>query len=69
MAEEKPGEQREGKGGIGTEEPDSSEVAGRGKKLLYTCYNDGAGNYVDLDWDWAQCWRCGQTIWLKKSPP
>jgi hypothetical protein len=51
--------QPEGKGGIGDEKDNSegAEVAGRGRKVLYTCFNDGAGNYIDLDWAWFTCWR------------
>jgi len=57
-AETKP----EGKGGKGQEKDETAgaEVAGRGKRmLLYTCFNDGAGNYVDPSWTWFSCWRCG----------
>jgi hypothetical protein len=51
----------EGKGGAGKEKDDAAgaEVAGRGRKFLYVCFNDGAGNYVDSDWKWFTCWRCG----------
>jgi hypothetical protein len=48
-------------GGKGTEkEPEPfSEVAGRGKrKVMYTCWNCGAVNYVDPDWQYFLCWRC-----------
>jgi hypothetical protein len=27
--------------------------------LLYTCWRDGAGNYVHSNWTWFTCWRCG----------
>jgi hypothetical protein len=27
--------------------------------LLYTCWHDGAGNYVHSNWSWFTCWRCG----------
>jgi hypothetical protein len=56
--------QPDGPGGIGKEkdESESAEVAGRGSQILYTCFNDGAGNYVDPNWKWWTCWRCGTTI-------
>jgi hypothetical protein len=38
---------------------ESAEAGGRGRSLLYICFNDGAGNYVDSDWKWFTCWRCG----------
>lgn len=42
---------------IGTEEV---EVGGRKRKwVLYTCWNDGAANYVDPDWGFFTCWKCG----------
>ena len=55
---EKPGK---GPGGIGLEKDDAqgAEVAGRAKRILYICWNDGAGNYVDPAWTWFSCWRCG----------
>jgi hypothetical protein len=52
--------QPDGPGGIGREK--ESEVTGRGKGFLYTCWNDGAGNYVDPNWEWFTCWRCGVTV-------
>jgi hypothetical protein len=56
--------QKEGPSGIGREKPDdSSEVAGRGRQILYTCYNDGAGNYIDPSWKYWSCWRCGTTFY------
>jgi hypothetical protein len=55
--------QPDGPGGIGREK--ESEVAGRGKGFIYTCWNDGAGNYVDPDWEWYTCWRCGVMSNLK----
>jgi hypothetical protein len=63
LAMEKTDKQSEGPGGIGQEKDESegAEVAGRGKRFLYTCFNDGAGNYIDLDWKWWTCWRCGTT--------
>lgn len=57
---EKNEKKQEGPGGTGKEkESEGAEVAGRGKQLLYVCFNDGAGNYVDPDWKWFTCWRCG----------
>jgi hypothetical protein len=52
-----------GTDGVGREKDESegAEVAGRGKPFLYTCYNDGAGNYIDPDWKSWTCWRCGTT--------
>jgi hypothetical protein len=48
------------KGGGGTEkDTDSNEVGGRRRNLLYTCWNDGVGNYVYGNWRWFTCWRCG----------
>jgi hypothetical protein len=61
---EKVDKQPEGPGHVGLEKDpnESAEVGGRGKKyLLYTCFNDGAGNYVDPDAKWFSCWRCGST--------
>jgi hypothetical protein len=53
--------QPEGKGGVGIEKDNDggAEAGGRGRKLLYVCANDGAGNYVDPEWKWFTCWRCG----------
>jgi hypothetical protein len=58
---EKVDEQAEGPGGVGREKDpsESAEAGGRGRKLLYICFNDGAGNYIDSDWTWFSCWRCG----------
>jgi hypothetical protein len=52
------------KGGVGKEK-EEGEVAGRGRSVLWTCYNDGAGNYYDPSWSWITCWRCGVSINLK----
>ena len=62
MAEEKMERKPEdGKTGVGKEKDESAgaEVAGRGRQLLYTCFNDGMGNYVDPKWESFTCWRCG----------
>jgi hypothetical protein len=61
MAEEKTGKKPDDKqGGTGGEKGgDSGEVGGRARQLLYTCFNDGAGNYVSDGWNYFTCWRCG----------
>lgn len=60
MAEAKIGRKPDKEGGAGSEKGgDPTEVSGRGGKLLYTCFADGAGNYVDANWTWFTCWRCG----------
>jgi hypothetical protein len=66
MAEEKTERTPEGKGGVGKEKEESAgaEVAGRQRQLLYTCFNDGAGNYIDPSWTWFSCWRCGNLTYL-----
>jgi hypothetical protein len=59
---EKVEKQPEGPGQVGWEKDPGadSEAGGRGKRtVLYTCWNDGAGNYVDPDSKWFSCWRCG----------
>jgi hypothetical protein len=58
---EKVDKQPEGLGGTGKEKDASEtmEAGGRGRMLLYVCFNDGAGNYVDPSWKWFSCWRCG----------
>ena len=60
MADEKTGKKPDKEGGSGAEKgADNSEAGGRGRKLLYTCFADGAGNYVESNWTWFTCWRCG----------
>jgi hypothetical protein len=62
MAEERIGKKPDQKGGPGTEKEagGSAEVAGHSRKrVLYTCFNCGAANYVDPDWKWFTCWNCG----------
>jgi hypothetical protein len=62
MAEEKAEQKPEaGKSGVGKEKDEGAgaEVAGRSKLLLYICFNDGAGNYIDPSWTSFTCWRCG----------
>jgi hypothetical protein len=53
----------DGPTGVGMEHDPSeaSEAGGRGKSLLYICFNDGAGNYVDPSWKSFSCWRCGSS--------
>jgi hypothetical protein len=55
----------DGKGGPGKKEPDAGEASGRGRQLLYSCFNCGAQNYVDPDWTWFTCWQCN----LQKPVP
>jgi hypothetical protein len=59
MTGKKPGEE----GGAGVEKGDAegTEAGGRGHhhRMLYTCWHDGAGNYVHGNWTWFTCWRCG----------
>jgi hypothetical protein len=67
MAEEKMERKpEEGKTGVGKEKDDGAgaEVAGRSRMLLYTCFNDGAGNYVDPNWTSFTCWRCGNLTYV-----
>jgi hypothetical protein len=61
--EETKEQKKEGPGGIGREKPadEGAEAGGRAKGILYVCFNDGAGNYVDPSWKWFTCWRCGST--------
>jgi hypothetical protein len=60
MADEKSGQKPDKEGGSGAEkEGDESEAGGRRRHSLYTCWNDGAGNYVHSNWSWFTCWRCG----------
>jgi hypothetical protein len=47
------------KGGRGKEpEASGTEVAGKGRQLMYSCFNCGAQNYVEADWTWFTCWKC-----------
>jgi hypothetical protein len=60
MADEKTGKKPSDEGGGGAEKgADASEAGGRSRQSLYTCFNDGAGNYIDPSWRWFTCWRCG----------
>jgi hypothetical protein len=67
MTEIKTGTQPNGEGGKGqgNEDTTAAEAGGRGKRmLLYTCFNDGAGNYIDPSWTWFSCWRCGSMYYV-----
>ncbi len=61
MADDKTGKKPDKEGGAGTEKGDAegTEAGGRHRRMLYTCWNDGAGNYVHANWSWFTCWRCG----------
>ena len=62
MADEKTGKKPGEEGGSGTEkDAEGGEAGGRGHyhRLLYTCWNDHASNYVHGNWRWFTCWRCG----------
>lgn len=73
MADEKAGMKPEKEGGAGAEKDEAesaesaegTEAGGRRHhhrhhhRVLYTCYNDGVGNYVHGNWNWFTCWRCG----------
>ena len=51
MADEKTGKKPDDQGGGGAEKgADAGEAGGRARQLLYTCFNDGAGNYIDPSW-------------------
>jgi hypothetical protein len=56
-AGKKPTDKQGGKGG--EKGGDAGEAGGRGSQLLYTCFNDGAGNYVQSGWTYFTCWKCG----------
>jgi hypothetical protein len=59
MADEKTGKKPDQEGGIGTEKEGTEEAGGRYRRVLYTCWRDGAANYVHSNWSWFTCWRCG----------
>jgi hypothetical protein len=60
MADAKADTNSEGKGGIGKEKgaSDDSQVSGRSRQVVYTCFQCGAANYVDPNWTWFTCWKC-----------
>ena len=66
MAEETANEKPAGQGGRGDQKPEpESEVGGRvRRRQLYTCYRDGAQNYVDPSWNWFTCWQCSGVTYL-----
>jgi hypothetical protein len=60
MADEKSVTKPDKSGGSGKEKGgDACEAGGRAKDSLWTCFNDGAGNYIDPNWDYFICWKCG----------
>ena len=61
MADEKTGSKPDKEGGAGTEKDAEETEAGgrRHHRLIYTCWNDHASNYVHSYWTWFTCWRCG----------
>jgi hypothetical protein len=65
MADGKTGRKPDKAGGPGAEkaEPDSAEATPRSKRMAYTCWNDGASNYVEPGWEWFTCWRCGALVY------
>lgn len=73
MADEKAGKKPDQEGGSGAEkdeaesaEAESAEAGGRHRRhrLLYTCWHDGAANYVHANWSWFTCWRCGSLNYM-----
>jgi hypothetical protein len=60
MAEAKADKNPEGNGGAGREKDvsEGAQVSGRGRQLIYTCFQCGAQNYVDANWTWFTCWQC-----------
>jgi hypothetical protein len=51
-------------GGVGQMDDVSKnqEAGGRAKrKVLMSYWRCGAANYVDPDWKWFTCWKCGMT--------
>lgn len=65
MAEEKTGRKPDKEGGLGTENagPETAEASPRSKRMAYTCWNDAAPNYVEPNWEWFTCWRCGALVY------
>jgi len=51
-------------GGLGAKEagPEATEAGPRSKRMAYTCWNDGASNFVEPGWEWFTCWRCGALV-------
>lgn len=65
MAAEKSGKKPEQPGGVGLKEDrqDSGEATLHSKRMAYICWNDGAPNYVEPNWEWFTCWRCGALVY------
>lgn len=65
MAGENTGRKPEKQGGAGMENagPESAEASPRSKRMAYTCWNDGASNFVEPGWEWFTCWRCGALVY------
>jgi hypothetical protein len=65
MADEKTGRKPSKPGGAGLEkdEAGAGEAAPRAKRMAYTCWNDGAANFVEPGWEWFTCWRCGALVY------
>jgi hypothetical protein len=65
MAGDKTGRNPDKEGGLGMENagPETSEAGPRSKRMAYTCWNDGASNYVEPNWEWFTCWRCGALVY------
>jgi hypothetical protein len=65
MADEKTGKRPDKEGGLGKENagPETAEAGPRSKRMAYTCWNDGASNYVEPGWEWFTCWRCGALVY------
>jgi hypothetical protein len=66
MTEARMGREPEVKGERGKEHPEPDEAGGRSRGILYTCWNDQAGNYLTTFTtnNYFTCWRCGALNWL-----
>jgi hypothetical protein len=51
----------EGNGGMSSPPSPESEVQGRNRQLVATCYKCGTQTYIGIDWKWFTCWKCGGT--------
>jgi hypothetical protein len=65
MSGENTGKKPDRPGGLGAQEagPETTEAGPRSKRMAYTCWNDGASNYVETGWEWFTCWRCGALVY------
>ena len=65
MADGKTGKKPEKPGGLGMQNagPETAEAGPRSKRMAYTCWSDGASNYVEPGWEWFTCWRCGALVY------